>query len=129
MGMRVSAATLAELVTPAVSGLYAMIGELVPDARSEPEVFGFEAESPDDPAMDLRDLLNELLFTFEHERRMVVPPFDVEFSENHLRFEAPTRLVDPNASAFHREVKAVTYHELGIRRLADGYEATIIVDI
>lgn len=129
MGLRVSAPTLGELIPPAVDGLYAIIGDLAADAQSELEVFGFEAESPDGPAMHLRDLLNELLFTFEHERRMVMRPFEVEFTEDHLRFEAPTRLVDPNASVFHREVKAVTYHELGVRRLADGYEATIIVDI
>ena len=37
--------------------------------------------------------------------------------------------IDRRLSAYHHEVKAITYHELDILRIPGGYEATVIVDI
>lgn len=126
MGIRATAPTLAGLVQPAGEGLYAVIGELVAggDARSgEWEFRG------DDPATLLRDYLGELLVWFERQRRMVVDAREVEFTAERLAVRARTVMVDEARSAYHREVKAVTYHELKIVAVPGGFQATVIVDI
>jgi len=126
MGIRVRAATLPELLEPAARGLYAVIGDLTAGADSEPVRFDL---SSNDPAFLLRDYLAELLVLFECDAR-IVTAFDVSiFNDHRLTATGQARLVDPRRSAYHHEVKAITYHELEIRSIPGGYEATIIVDI
>jgi SHS2 domain-containing protein len=52
-----------------------------------------------------------------------------EFSQTRLAATVQLQRIDMTASTLEREVKAVTYHELRVCRVADGYEATYIVDI
>ena len=126
VGVRVWAPTLAGLASPAVRGLYAVIGELV--AGDAAEVVRFEL-SADEPALLLRDCLAEVLGLFDT-RRLMVTAIDVEeFSATRLAAVASAAHVDVARSAFDREVKAVTYHELNVRPVPGGYEATYIVDI
>ena len=60
---------------------------------------------------------------------MAVGLEDVVFDDTQLTATARMRLVNEADSSYHREVKAVTYHELAIRPIPGGYEATFIVDI
>jgi len=126
MGLRVRAPDLAGLVAPAASALYLAIGELIGVGEAEP--FEFEA-SGDDDAILLRDYLSELLMLFEQEGRMVTSLCGVEFGGGSLRVSAETCAIDLDRCELHREVKAVTYHELAIREIEGGVEATLIVDI
>ena len=126
MGIRVRAATMAELLMPAAEGLYSAIGELV--AVSDESSMRFEFQG-DDPSVMLRDFLTELLILFERDQRCLVAVVDAAFTESRLTVTAKTAPVDLERSAFHREVKAITYHELNIRTIPEGYEATFIVDI
>ena len=52
-----------------------------------------------------------------------------DFSDERLVATARVAPVDEERSAYHREVKAVTYHELALRKVPGGYEAVYIVDI
>ena len=126
MGIRVRAKTMPELLEPAARGLYAVIGGLVAGADSEPVTFDL---CGDDSAYLLRDYLGELLVLFEREARFVTSLDVPVFDENRLNATAQVSLVDPQRSNYLREVKAITYHELGIRTIPGGYEATVIVDI
>jgi len=126
MGIRVRAATMAELLMPAAEGLYAAIGELVAASEASLQHFDFQG---DDPSILLRDFLTELLILFERDQRRLVEVVDAAFVESRLTVKAKTAPVELERSAFHREVKAITYHELSIRAIAGGYEATFIVDI
>jgi SHS2 domain-containing protein len=83
----------------------------------------------DEPAILLHDYLAELLLRFECERRIMTAVDVREFRSGRLSVGAQMKPVDMDASVFHHEVKAVTYHELGIRALSEGYEARYIVDI
>jgi SHS2 domain-containing protein len=126
MGVRVHAPTMEKLIMPAVNGLYATIGELAG--------VGFAAnlhfeESGEDRAILFRDLLSRVLLLFERDHRRVTELEEAVFSDCRLMVEAATAPIDFERSVFHREVKAVTYHELDIREVAGGYEATFIVDI
>jgi len=125
-GIRVFAPTLAGLLAPAGDGLYAVIGELV--AGDPCESIGFDLEGSD-AAVLLRDYLNELLILFEQDLLCVYRPNVERFDDHHLVVSAQAFPVDRDRSTFHREVKAITYHELDIRTIPGGYEATIIVDI
>jgi SHS2 domain-containing protein len=126
MGIRVRAGDLAGLLKPAVDGLYAAIGELIPAAS--PERRRFELRG-DGAAYLLRDFLTELLFNFERHSRIVTKIEEAVFTEHQLAATVETYDVDPDASNFAREVKAITYHELDIRAIPGGFEATLIVDI
>ena len=126
MGIRVRAATLPGLLMPAAEGLYAAIGELVAGGDESPMKLDFQG---DDQSILLRNFLTELLILFEREKRLVVAVVDSAFTESQLKITARTAAIDLERSAFHREVKAITYHELSIRAIAGGHEATFIVDI
>ena len=119
MGIRVRAATLPELLAPAGDGLYTVIGELVPGGESEPITFDLTG---DEPATLLRDYLAELLILFESDGRIAASVEESTFDEHRLT-------VDRKRSILCREVKAITYHELDIRTIPGGHEATFIVDI
>ncbi len=127
VGVRVRAPSLAELLAPATDGLYAIIGDLVTDGR-EAELRELELGA-DEPALLLRDYLAEVLGLFEMGRLMVTTVEAREFSQARLAATVQLQRIDMTASTLEREVKAVTYHELRVCRVADGYEATYIVDI
>ncbi len=129
LGVRVSAPSLAALVPPAVAGLYATLGKIVPQPDPAPgDDFAFEAAG-DDPAVLLRDLLAELLHRFDTRRQVLTDTFVSEFSATRLAVTGRLRPLDAARSMPAREVKAVTYHELGVRPVPGGFEATYIVDI
>lgn len=126
MGIRVRAETLAALIPAAAEGLYAAIGEFA--SAGSPKPINIDVPGAD-PAGLLRDFLTELLDLFERDRRFATAIDVIAFTDTGLTAMAHTVLVDFERSALHREVKAITYHELAIRAIDGGYEATVIVDI
>ena len=129
MGIRVFAPTLPELIQPAGEALYSVIGELATSGEPVPMDFDLSAPDRHDPALLLRDYLAELLLLFERDQRVVTHANVSRFDVERLTVAAQAALLDERRTIYHREVKAVTYHELAIRKTADGYEATFIVDI
>ena len=132
MGIRVTAASCSGLVYPAAQGLYAIIGELVPEqGAAQTALFSF---SSDDAAELLRDYLAELLYYFDHDRMMATGVRVLNFTAEKLEVEAVMEPVDPARSLFCREVKAVTYHNLSlVEKTLDQenplFQAEVIVDI
>ncbi|MBI5761947.1 MAG: archease [Planctomycetes bacterium] len=126
IGIRIVAPTMEGLIAPATDGLYAVIGEIAECGPEETVILDFAAE---DTATLLRDYLAELLRLFETSQRVIVEPQVTEFSTSRLRITARALRIDADHCIFHREVKAITYHELEINPVAGGFEATVIVDI
>jgi SHS2 domain-containing protein len=126
LGICVFAPTVEGLIRPATDALYAAIGELA--ACGPPETLKLEVCEEDGPAL-LRAYLAELLRLFETCNWMVTQPVVGEYTATHLRVSAQALHIDTGASIYYREVKAITYHELAIREVPGGYEATVIVDI
>jgi SHS2 domain-containing protein len=126
MGVRAYAPTVDEIIPVAAEGFYATIGDLVSGA--DEQLFEFRSRGPE-PEMLLRDFLTELLILFECERRRISKFEHVHFADSRLEVQASAAVVDEERSSYHREVKAVTYHDLGLRPIPGGYEATFIVDI
>lgn len=126
MGIRVRAATLPELLAPAGEGLYSVIGNV--EAGEEAGPAGFDLTGRESAEL-LRDYLDELLILFERDHRVVTAVDPSVFTEDRLAVTVQTGRLDGKRSALLREVKAITYHELDIRLIPGGYEATLIVDI
>lgn len=126
IGVRVRASSLAGLIAPATEGFYATIGEVIATADGNAYPLALPG---DDPAFLLRDYLAELLHLFSTRQVRMTDVNVEEFTPRRLAVTGQARPIDPAASAFEREVKAVTYHELAIRSVTDGFEATYIVDI
>ena len=127
MGIRVRADTREGLLWPAAIGLYAALGELSAE-ESVSSPFVFRGQGRDD-AILLRDFLTELLILFERKHKLLVSIESASFHKGTLNVSGKAAQVDSKHSVFFREVKAITYHELGIREVDGGYEATLIVDI
>ena len=126
IGIYARAGTLPELVEAAGEGLYAVIGELVPGGQAQQ----ISVELKDaEPAVLLRDYLDELLVLFDRDHRRATGVEVARFDRERLSATLETQVVDRDRSIYHREVKAITYHELEIREIPGGYQATFIVDI
>ncbi len=126
IGIRVWAASLAELLAPAGRALYEVIGELIPTEHTEPVELDLKG---DEAAILLRDYLSELLVMFDRDERMATSVQVARFDDERLTATVRTAAVDSSQSDYQREVKAITYHELAIRKVSGGFEATFIVDI
>lgn len=126
MGVRVFAPTIAELIPQATEGLYETIGEVA--AGSDRQSFALDLRG-EHQAVLLRDFLSKVLFLFEREARRIVSFQTIDFGAKSLSVRGESAAVDQEKSVYCREVKAVTYHELAIREVEGGFEATFIVDI
>ncbi len=85
----------------------------------EVEVQGFDRETL------LVNWLNELLYLQETHGE-TYSEFNIsEISETRLR----ARIGGRHAPGATRMIKAVTFHGLQIKRTADGWEATVVVDV
>ncbi len=83
------------------------------------EVTGFDRETL------LVNWLNELLY-LQEKYGEIYREFDLqEISDTRLR----ARLRGQRSAGAARVIKAVTFHGLEIKRVAEGWEATVVVDV
>lgn len=126
LGIRVRAATLADLMADAARGLFAVIaGDLAQIRPTFEESF---TVAGGDPVWLLHDWTSELLAAFDTRRRLF-SEFAVAVDEQGLRATARGETFDPGRHVLAHEVKAVTWHLLDVRHAAAGWEAEFIVDI
>ena len=126
LGLRVEAASLSALLAEAAEGLFEIIaGDL---AQIRPRVSRSFAIAGADPTYLLLDWLGELLAAFEIER-LLFREFDVVVHDRGLTATARGERYDPAVHTLAHEIKAITQHELDVREVAGGWQATLIVDI
>ncbi len=125
-GLRVRAPDVNGLFTEAARGLFALMVEDLPqDAAPVQLTLTLAARTLEDL---LHDWLSELLYDFE--RRHLVPrEFNVEIRGTCLHANIGSEMLDLSRYPPTHEVKAVTYHHLAVRPVAEGWEAEVIVDI
>lgn len=126
LGIRVRAASLGALMADAAAALGVVIAGDLSQIRTTVEEEFHVAGT--DPAWLLRDWLHELLAAFEL-RRMLFRDFDVTVDGRGLRARARGERYDSARHSLAHEVKAVTQHELDVRRTDSGWEASVILDI
>jgi SHS2 domain-containing protein len=126
LGLRVEAASLAALLAEAATGLFEIIaGDL---SQIRPRITRSFSIPGDDPAYLLLDWLGELHAAFEIEH-LLFGEFDVAVHERGLTATARGEPYDPARHTLAHEIKAITQHELDVRRSPSGWIATLIVDI
>ncbi len=113
---------LRDLFTHAAHGVLAIEGS-TPDAGPgvEREV---EVAGPDRETL-LVNWLNHLLYLQELHGEAYVEVVVIEIDDRRLRASLKgVRLAAPK-----RTIKAVTFHDLAITRMGEGWQATIVVDV
>ncbi len=126
LGVRATAPTLEGLFEQAARGMYALLGRIVPGPESAEATIDLQA--PDVEGL-LHDWLGELLWEVDGSRR-VFDTFRFErLDDTHLKAFCRGHVYDPAHSERSVEIKAVTYHDLQVRRRDDLYEVTVIFDI
>ena len=126
LGLRVEAASLSALLAEAAEGFFEIIaGDL---AQIRPQVSRSFAIAGVDPTYLLLDWLGELHAAFEIER-LLFREFDVAVHDRGLTATARGERYDPAVHTLAHEIKAITQHELDVREVAGGWQATLIVDI
>jgi SHS2 domain-containing protein len=127
LGLRVRAATLAELFADAARGLTSMLVVNLDAVQSVEEVHIEVAGEAIDYL--LFDWLTELLYRFETQH-LLLSEFDIVISETgNLSATCRGELMDVMRHQMDHEVKAITYHGLRVERTMDGWFAELIVDI
>jgi len=126
MGIEASGATLEELFAEAAYGLMEIIAGapqgLCREERSVVVEGGDEAEL-------LVNWLNEILYLFEM-RRFFPVDFEVEgVAWNRLHARVRGETFDPERHPVEREVKAVTYHQLEVKKIDGFWQARVYVDL
>ena len=126
LGVRVEAASFAELLADAAHGLSTVIaGDL---GQVRPEVVETFAVPGSDPTWLLFDFLGEIHAAFEL-RRMLFREFVVTVTGDGVAATVRGERYDPARHALAHEVKAITQHELAVDRGPERCTATYIVDI
>jgi SHS2 domain-containing protein len=126
LGIRVCAGSLDELFADAARGLFAVMVTKI-DAVQPVEEVTFQVAGNNIEEL-LHDWLSELLYTF-YTRRLVLAEFRVQVGPAGLSAVARGEPIDPQRHEIGGEVKAITWHELKVEQLADGWRAEVIVDL
>ena len=128
LGLRATAPTLERLMADAACGLFEIIaGDLGPIRPRHAHAERFNVAGTD-PTWLLFDWISELHAAFEL-RRMLFCGFDVSIDAAGLHATAQGEPYAPARHSLAHEIKAITQHELSVVETADGWEATLIVDI
>lgn len=126
LGIRARATTLAGLIPQSTMALYESIGEIVAQTEMESRTLEFSGENH---AGLLRDYLARLLTIFELQECVAHKLAVEDFTETHLAVSLRLAEIEPQRTVYHREVKAITYHDLDVKEIPGGFEATVILDI
>ena len=81
-----------------------------------------------DPEELFFDALDDLLYQFTAEH-LLLARFEVAQDAAGATIAAWGEPYDPARHVLDHDVKAVTYHQLEVRQEADGWSATVIVDL
>jgi len=131
VGLEVRGESLEDLLATAARAVFSLMLDTGPDAvETEAEVLA-ETDTAEGGIEDVFVAwLQELLYRFEMEHLV---PLEFDFAETGLarvRARVGFGRFDPQRHRAGAEVKAVTYHELAVRREADGaWSARFILDV
>lgn len=126
LGLRVTAPDLDTLFAEAGACLFSAVVEDLASVRPAVEV---RVElAGDDREFLLFDWLRELLVRHDADR-LLFGTFAVSVRDGGLIGTAWGEPIDPERHVLSHEVKAITYHELRVEQVADGWLAEVIVDI
>ena len=126
LGLRIRSPDLDILFVESATALFSVIVEDLSTVRPTVEVsVNLEGEDRD---YLLFDWLKELLYRFDGEH-LLFGKFEAHVTEQGLHGKAWGEPLDRSRHELSHEVKAITYHELKVEPIDEGWLAEIIVDI
>ena len=131
VGFRVQGETREIALSEAGRAFSSLIVENLDDVRPVESVrieLAEPAATPDALDYLLFDWLKELLYRFDAEHWLFAE-FAVKVRPEGLTATIRGEPLDPGRHLLSHEVKAITYHELKVERVADEWLAEVIVDI
>ena len=126
LGLRIRAGDLNGLFVEAGKGFASLLVSEPAEVRLT-ETVEFHLEG-DDPLFLFFDWLNELLYTFDT-RKLILVDFQVAVDDKGLQATARGETMNASRHRMEHEVKAITYHGLKVQHETDGWLAEVIVDI
>ena len=126
IGIRVYGQGLGEIFINAALALREILVKGEGPEEEVPLVFNLKGDSHE---ILLVKFLTELLYLFESEHKL---PHRVEIQklyESEVEATIWTDVLDPKYHQVKTEIKAVTYHQLAIKKTDKGYEAQVIFDV
>lgn len=127
IGLQIQGRHLAELFEHAAEGMMCILSD--PQQFIPQKKVSFVLQSSNWESL-LVDWLSEILYYFSV-KKIGFSKFKVHFDlrDFKLKGQAQGEYFDLTRHKIFREVKAVTYHDLKIRKLKNGYSTRIIFDI
>lgn len=127
-GLRVTAADLPSLFADAVHALFDVIAEVRAPATVAPETLTVQVSGDDWPDL-MVNWLREALYQWTGEERLVRRAEILSMSAYTLTARLSCEPYDPARHAVLQEIKAVTYHQIRVAPVPEGWEARVIFDI
>ncbi|SRR5581483_4345518 len=126
VGLEIDAPSLPLLFERAGIGMLALMTDLDTIECSEDRTFCLDGDGVEEL---LHDWLQRLLVAFQT-GGFAIAALEVTFvGDRHVDGIAAGEPFDPARHPFHGELKAVTWHELAVRRVDDGWTARVIFDV
>jgi len=126
VGIKVWGESLKSLFENAAYSMFDIIGEL--DEVKVKESLGVEIEGKRTDEL-LADWLRNLLYKFNGEGYLLREFNIEEISNKGLKAKVRGEKLDLSRHTLKTEIKAVTYHQLEVKKIAKGWEAQIIFDV
>ena len=126
IGLEARGADLAELFANAARGMFSIVVSLETVQPTEQFPLELTADTLEDL---LVNWLSELLYLFSA-RQILFCRFEItEIDSRHLLAKAFGEHLDQSRHDLQAEIKAVTYHELKVQKLADACLARVLFDV
>lgn len=129
LGLEASGRTLEELFEVLAAGLFSLMTDLTKVAANDKVPVRLRAASPADL---LVAWLSELIFLAET-KSLLLADFDVRIAGQgddwRLLAEAGGERFSPGRHERRSLIKAATYHQLEVKKIADGWTGRVIFDV
>ncbi len=126
IGIEVWGKAKKELFANAVDALFDLIVDLTGVNNVNEKVIAAKGTDIEDL---LVNFLREALYLFNGERWLVKKCKLLELSDTQIVAQLRGEPYNPHKHQLRKEIKAVTYHDLSIRKAAEGWRAKVIFDV
>ena len=128
VGIKANGATLKELFENAAKGMFDIVGgerEIERDIKKKIEI----RKEVDSIEELLVSWLSELLYIFDKEQILFRDFKILELNDSGVTGESSGKKIDLARTTLQTEIKAVTFHELKIKKDKTGFSCSIIFDV
>jgi len=126
LGIEVIGPDLESLYRNAAICLTDLISNLKLLKNNKSRIVAVQAE---DRELLLREFLAELLYLFHTDNFLTKDITIIKISDNELEVELSGDQITLETHPIYREIKSVTYHQLGIKQTKSGFKARFVLDI